>query len=261
MEPIKLWENTPGSCEETPTVTLFIPKNKISDSAIIIFPGGGYCCRAQHEGIKYAEFLAENGFTAFVCDYRVYPHSFPLPLLDARRAVRWVRANAEKYGINKNKIAVMGSSAGGHLAALVSTYTKPIDFEKQDGIDSEDFLPNATILCYPVVISPDAEGVSHKGSYDNLMGEKAAFANSKYLDPALNVTESTPTAFIWHTSEDNVVNVINSYKYASELRKHNIAHELHVLPHGGHGMGLAAEQPHVAQWSGLLLNWLRYTFD
>ena len=148
---MKLWSNVPGMCEETPTLNAYIPKNKNTDYAVVIFPGGAYLRRAEHEGAGYAQFLANNGITAFVCDYRVSPHEFPLPLLDARRAVQLVRSMADEYGIDKRKVAVMGSSAGGHLAALVSTYFDEITYEKNDEIDTEDYIPNAQILCYPVI--------------------------------------------------------------------------------------------------------------
>lgn len=177
-------------------------------------------------------------------------------MLDARRAVRFVRNKAEEYGIDKNKIAVMGSSAGGHLAALVSTYTKPIDFEGLDEIDNENFLPNAQILCYPVICHPADDGVAHTGSYRSLLDDKY-YDLAKEVDPALNVNETTPIAFIWHTANDNAVNVINSYTYATELRKNNISCEMHIFPEGPHGLGLAPNNPHVAKWSELLIGWLK----
>lgn len=252
---MQLWNETPGLCEEIPQITHYAPKIMRSDAAILMFAGGAYCGRAEHEGRGYAEFFAENGINAFVVDYRVRPHYFPLPLLDARRAIRFVRANAEKYGIDPHKIAVMGSSAGGHLAALVSTYTEKIDFEGIDGIDEQDFIPDAQILCYPVIVNPEHEG-SHVNSYKFLLGDRNPDFE-KAIDPAWNVTKSTPEAFIWHTSDDDGVNVINSYAYASALRRADVAVEMHIFPHGEHGLGLAPNDPHVAQWSGLLLNWLR----
>ena len=133
---------------------LLLNSQKCSDAAIVIFPGGAYRGLADHEGRGYAEFLNENGITAFVVNYRVAPHKFPLDLLDARRAVRWGRAHAGEYGICKDKIAVMGSSAGGHLTALVSTYRGAIDHEGMDAVDREEYLPNAQILCYPVICNP-----------------------------------------------------------------------------------------------------------
>lgn len=257
MTTFNLWQNTPGLCEEIPTITAYVPENKKSDGAVVIFPGGGYTKRAEHEGRGYAEFLQAHGITAFVVEYRVAPHHFPLPLLDARRGVRWVRANADKYGLDKNKIAVMGSSAGGHLAALTSTYLDGIDFEGIDEIDSEDFLPNAQILCYPVICSPNDDGVAHLGSYKNLIGGEDREFERK-LDPHRNVSEKTPRAFIWHTAEDTGVNVINSYRYATELRKFDIRVEMHIFPDGRHGLGLAPSIPHTAQWAELLINWLTY---
>ena len=256
METVKLWQNTPGLSEETPVIDVYIPENKKSDAAVVIYPGGGYAKRAPHEGKGYAEFFNAHGITAFVVQYRVSPHTFPLPLLDARRGVRWVRQNADKYGIDKNKIAVMGSSAGGHLAATTATYTKPIDFDGKDSIDKEDFIPNAHILCYPVIVQPDDEGVAHRGSYKNLLGGRDLGMETA-LNPAKNVSDNTSPAFIWHTAADGGVNVINSYTYATALRRHNVPCEMHIFPEGKHGLGLAESVPHTAQWSGLMINWFK----
>lgn len=253
---MKLWNETPGMHLTEPEIIPYVPEEKRSDAAIVIFPGGAYCGLADHEGAGYAEFLAEQGITAFVVNYRVAPQKFPLELLDARRAVRWVRAHAAEYGICKDKVAVMGSSAGGHLAALVSTYRGTIDFEGLDAVDEEDYLPNAQILCYPVICNPAAEGIAHVGSYHNLL-ESRERADQVKVDPSLIADEKTPQAFIWHTAGDAGVNVINSYRYAEKLRDLNVPVEMHIFPYGHHGLGLAPKHPHVAQWSGLLLNWLR----
>ena len=255
-----LWENTPGMCEEIPKISVYKPANKISNMAIIIFAGGAYEFRAEHEGIGYADFLAKNGYTAFVVDYRVAPHKFPLQLLDARRAIRTVRYSAESYGIDKNKIAVMGSSAGGHLAALCSTYFDPVGLENADDIDKEDFIPNYQILCYPV-ISLFGKGITHFGSGENLLGELLV-EKCEELSPHLIVSDKTPPAFIWHTFSDEIVNVENSLMYAKSLKKHNIPTEMHIFPCGCHGLGLANNADktscHVAQWKELLLKWLKY---
>lgn len=259
VEKMDLWKETPGFCEEKPVLTAYIPENKKIDSAIVICPGGGYEHRAEHEGKGYAEFFAKNGYTAFVLDYRVSPHRFPLPLLDARRAIRTVRFYAEKYGIDKNKVAIMGSSAGGHLAALTSTYYEPIEFEEIDEIDKEDFVPNAQILCYPVIKLLGRE-VAHLGSGKNLLGDKLA-EMGEMLSPDLIATEKAPKAFIWHTFSDGGVNVINSLDYARRLREVGGSVECHIFPEGSHGLGLATADNdiarHVSQWSTLLLNWLK----
>lgn len=262
-----LWENPQGMCEETPKITYYKPNAKKSDAAVVIFPGGGYEKRAAHEGEGYALFLAENGISSFVVDYRVSPHRFPLPLLDARRAVRFVRFYSDKFGIDKNKIAVMGSSAGGHLAATVSTYYDKIDFEGVDKIDEEDFVPDKQILCYPV-IKLLGKGVAHLGSGKNLLGDEHAFMGEE-LSPDNIVSEFTPEAFIWHTFEDSAVNVINSLDYAKALKQKSIKAEVHIFPEGRHGLGLSEQKQdvsekeniqrkHVSEWPKLLLRWLRY---
>ena len=184
--------------------------------------------------------------------YRVSPATFPDPLLDARRAVRFVRANAERFGIDTAQVLVMGSSAGGHLAALVSTYREAIDGEGADAIDEQSPFPNAQVLCYPVISSDPSVG--HSGSYQKLLGERLGEAAA--YDPELSVTPETPAAFIWHTAADPVVNVTNSYRYAAALRAANVPCEVHVFPFGPHGMGVAANDPHVAQWVPLLREWL-----
>lgn len=255
MERLYMWDEAPGTYSQVPCLDYYPAENKTTDATIVIFPGGGYTFHAEHEGKGFAEYFNSIGMDAFVCPYRVFPHYFPLPLLDARRAVRYVRAHAEKFGINPDKIGVMGSSAGGHLAALVSTYTAPIAFENMDEIDNANYLPNAVILCYPVIHHPDHTNVAHVGSYENLLGEKMLdFAPS--VSPDLLVKDTTPPTFIWHAVDDTCVDVINSYIYATELRKHNVPCEMHIFPYGDHGIGLAYHIPHTAQWVNLMKNWL-----
>lgn len=255
MQSFDLWNKTPGLCEETPVIEYYPAENKKTDATVVILPGGGYAMRANHEGEGYALYLNSLGMDAFVCQYRVSPHRFPLPLLDARRAMRFVRANAEKFGINKDKVAIMGSSAGGHLAALTSTYTAPIDFEGADEIDSQSAMPNATILCYPVICAPDSL-VAHTGSFENLAGNGNQPRWPGFSCERL-VNETTPTAFIWHTSDDATVNVANSLRYGEALRHKGIKFELHVFPSGNHGLGLAPNSPYVARWAEMLAQWLK----
>lgn len=225
----------------------YTAENKRGDGAVIIFSGGGYSWRAPHEAEPYALKLNDMGIDAFVVDYRVHPDMFPLPLLDARRAIRFVRENADNWQINKEKIAVMGSSAGGHLAELSSTL---FDDEWQDAI------PNAQILCYPVT---DID--SHKGSYENLLGDNIGAHES--VTPTLLASERTPIAFIWHTSSDQSVDVRGSYRYAARLAELGIPVEMHIYPIGGHGLGLAnglydrATLPYVQRWIEDLERWLR----
>lgn len=254
IKTVNLWENTPGMCETVPTLDIYLPENKTSDTAIVILPGGGYRCLADHEGKDYAEFFNAHGIAAFVCKYRVHPHLFPLPLLDARRAIRYVRYHSKEYQVNANQIYIMGSSAGGHLAALTSTYHKAIEFEGLDEIDLQDHKPNGQILCYPV-IALLGKSISHLGSGKHLLGELQAELGEE-LSPHLIADGNAPRAFIWHTFRDSDVNVINTLQYATRLREVGVSTEVHIYPHGYHGLGLAPNLPHTRNWSRELLEWL-----
>lgn len=232
----------------------YLPDTRTHRCAIVIFPGGGYWGRAEHEGQGYAAFLNAHGIAAFVCQYHVYPHQFPVQLLDARRAIRYVRNYAAQFGIDKDQVYVMGSSAGGHLAALVSTYYEPIPSENADAVDQESYIPNGQILCYPV-IKLLGKGVAHLDSGKNLLGDRQA-AMGEELSPDLIANSKAPKAFIWHTFSDSCVSVLNSMDYAKRLSANHVEVELHIYPHGEHGLGLAPDDPHVAQWSESLLQWL-----
>lgn len=233
-----------------PVITAY-PSN--SKGAVIIFPGGGYAMRASHEGEGYAEWFQSIGITSFVVDYRVAPYKHPAQISDAIRAVRYVRHYAEKYGIDKDKIAVMGSSAGGHLAGSVSVHYDKKMYDKTDDIDMEDCKPNATILCYPVI---DMFEYRHDGSRQNLIGERALHADKDFMSLYKHVTKDTPQAFIWHTSSDQAVPVENSLLYADALSKVQVPFEMHIYPIGHHGLGCAKEIPHVAQWTTSLEKWI-----
>lgn len=258
MEKIKLWENIPGMCEEEPVLEFYPAIKKTSDATVVIFPGGGYHFRAPHEGQGYAEYFNTLGMNAFVCEYRVAPHCHPLPLLDARRAVQYVRFNAEKFGINPEKIGVMGSSAGGHLTATISTLFDKFDdvLVNKDEIDYVDSIPNFQILCYPVIALKE---YGHLGSMKNLLGEKSGDETLvESLCAYNNVNEKTPKAFIWHTFDDGGVNVKNSLAYAWKLKEFGIQCEMHVYQNGPHGLGLAREDLSVGQWSDSLKIWLMH---
>lgn len=253
---VNLWSETPGLCLETPTLDIYLPENRLSDIAVVILPGGGYANLAPKEGEGYARFFNEHGIAAFVCQYRVSPHRFPLPLLDARRAVRYVRYHSREFGIDPCKLYLMGSSAGGHLCAMTSTYRNPLEFEGVDEIDSENCLPDGQILCYPVISLHDLS-VTHVGSAQNLLAENYDRL-CKFTSPDLVADRYTPKAFIWHTFDDPGVDVRNSLNYAARLRQVNVPVEMHLYPHGPHGMDLAVDDPHVKDWSARLMAWLKY---
>ena len=254
VKTVNLWENAPGEYEKVPTMDIYIPEKKTTDLAIVVLPGGAYQFLASHEGQGYAEFLNEHGITAFVLSYRVNPYHFPLPLLDARRAMRYVRYHSAEFGIDKNQIYIMGSSAGGHLAALTSTFHQPIEFENVDEIDKESFRPNGQILCYPV-IALLGKGLAHLGSGTNLLGERHAYMGEE-LSPHLIADSTAPRAFIWHTFQDRGVPAVNSLLYAKRLIENGVNTELHIYPQGPHGKGLAQDLPHTQNWTRELLEWL-----
>ena len=252
METIQLWEKVPGYEEghHHPFLKFFKAKNKKGRGTVVILPGGGYAMRAAHEGDGYAEFLNGIGLDCFVLEYRVSPTRFPYPLLDARRAMRYVRANAEKYGIDPDKIAIMGSSAGGHLAEMTAVYREPLGGEGYDALDEVCHVPNAQILCYPVT-----DFDSHNGSYKNLLGEKYT-EMMENLNPIAIAPTDTPPAFIWHTEPDATVKVESTMKYVAKLHSMNIRCELHVYPDGRHGLGVARDNPIVSRWTRDLEFWL-----
>lgn len=250
---VKLWGDEIDSY-----MTIYIPREKTNDCAILIFPGGGYTHRAPHEGKTYAEFFVKQGILAAVVEYRVFPHLFPEPLQDAQRAIQILRYNALKYGIDKNKIAVMGSSAGGHLAATLATYKKSL-VVCEDEISKEEIIPNAQIICYGV-LALNTE-YAHQGSGEHLLAERK-FELGEELSPILIADNTAPQAFIWHTWADTVVPVENSLEYVKKLHSCGVSAELHIFPDGRHGMGLCQDEgkiwEHNAKWSKLMMEWLEY---
>ena len=241
--------------EEEPTLTLYKAERRTTDATVVIFPGGGYSLHAAHEGEGYALYLNSLGMDAFVLNYRVCPHAHPAQLLDARRAIRLIRARAEELKIDPDRIAVMGSSAGGHLAALVSTADYQIDGEGVDDIDLISARPNMQILCYPVT-----DRASHIGSYMKLI-PSCKISDFNRVTPTLLADKDTPPAFIWHTMTDAGVDPTSTLEYAKRLQELDINYELHIYPVGRHGLGLADKDdrllPHVQSWTKLLSEFLK----
>ena len=222
--------------------------------AVLICPGGGYANRAPHEGEPVARRFNQAGLHAFVVQYRVAPHRHPAPLLDASRAVRIIRANAAIWQVDADHIGILGFSAGGHLAASLGVHFADPVLDTGDALATIPCRPDALILCYPVISSG---AHSHAGSFDNLLGEDAPDSLRVKMSAELQVSASTPPAFLWHTFEDAGVPVENSLLFGQALRRFGTPFELHVYPHGKHGLGLAPEDPHVATWMDLCCGWLK----
>lgn len=216
-------------------------------TAIVVLPGGGYWKRAPHEGEGYALWLNTIGIAAYVLEYRIAPDKAPAPMADAQRALRLVRQ------MGYEKVGIMGSSAGGHLAATMTVHYNHRFYEPADEADAVCAKPDFSVLCYPVM---DMGLYRHDGSRQNLLGARSTKSQRDFYSPQLHVNEDTPPAFIWTCAGDSTVPAQNSLLYAMALAENNVPYELHIYDHFGHGWGLADEKPYVAQWAPALKNWL-----
>ncbi len=222
-------------------------------SCFLILPGGGYDHMSDHEGANVAVKLNENGISAFVLYYRVAPYAHPTYINDVKRAMRYIRYNADKYNIDENKIGVMGFSAGGHLASVLAEHYDHYEYERQDEIDTVSAKPNALGMCYPVVtITKD---IMHRRSSDNISGGNEQARQE--LSSELSVREDMPPVFIWHTFEDKSVDCRNSLEMASALKEKDCPFELHIFPEGKHGLDLAEGIEGTRQWFSLYIDWLK----
>jgi pectinesterase len=239
-----------------PTLTVFKPQ-KPNGKAVIICPGGGYAILAfDKEGTRVAEELNKWGITAFVLKNRLPDDSINIdrslaPLQDAQQAIRFVRNNAKEYGIERNKIGIMGFSAGGHLASTAATH---FNFKAEAGnTDTVSVRPDFAILIYPV-ISFDST-ITHKGSRNNLVGANAAAEKINFYSNELQVTPNTPPSFLVHAGDDGAVPVDNSLRYYQACIKNKVPVELHLYPKGGHGFGMNNKTTDD-NWMERLRNWL-----
>ena len=234
--------------------------------AIIVCPGGAYewCCPRDAEPVALR--LLPYGFQTFVLNYSIGDKAvYPAPLRDLSKAVCHVRDNAEEYNVDPDKIFVMGFSAGGHLSAAYGVFWNT-EMAQFDGMIKGSNKPTGVAPCFPVITADPATG--HRYSYSKICGgdEFVDSLADKY-NPSLHVSEDTVPMFLWHTFEDEAVPVASSLIMADALNRAKIPFELHIFPHGGHGMVLANEEsagrneklvdPHTAKWVEMLVCWLR----
>ena len=247
-----------GSDEvDRPKLMVYLPqRDKANGAGVLVIPGGGYHGLAiDHEGHEVAEWLNAKGVAAFVLTYRLGPkYHHPAMLLDAQRGIRTIRARADEWGVKRDKLGVMGFSAGGHLASTLATHYDEVHAEPADAIDSQSARPDFAVLCYPVISM--RETYTHAGSRTNLLGEKPDAALVQNLSNDTRVTSQTPPTFIFQTNDDVVVPAENAVAFYLALRKAKVPAELHVFEPGKHGVGLAQQQGDLAIWPELLLNWL-----
>jgi len=246
--------------KDIPTLTpFFAPPAKATGAAMIICPGGAYASLAPHEGVHYALWLNEQGITGFVLKYRLgtsgYRH--PAMMQDVLRAIRYVRAHAAGWKLDPNRVGVMGSSAGGHLASTAITHFDAGNPDAPDPVDRFSSRPGLGILCYPVITMGQH---THSGSRRNLLGENPDLKLVESLSNEKQVTRHTPPTFIFHTFEDATVPLENSLDFAAALRRNGVPFSLHIYPKGGHGIGLGSAQWNPDQrhsWTTECAIWLK----
>jgi acetyl esterase/lipase len=249
------------SLVQQPAVEVYLPsRQSTTGQAVIICPGGGYGILAYNwEGTDIAKWLNANGIVAIVLKYRL-PNSKSnidpklSPLLDAQRAIRLVRANSEKWNIKKDKVGIMGFSAGGHLASTAGTHFDKGNANAADTIDRISSRPDFMILMYPVISM--SKEYMHKGSRNNLIGATADSAMARYYSNDLQVTKETPPTFIVHATDDTGVPVENSLSFYQALKNNGVPAEMHIYPYGGHGFGLAVGKGYLATWPDRCIDWL-----
>jgi acetyl esterase/lipase len=241
-----------------PTLTAFYPpKEKANGTAVIICPGGGYIRLAMpHEGYDVGKWFSENGVTAFVLKYRlpddrIMQNKAVGPLQDIQESVRLVRRNAKEWGIDPNKIGVVGFSAGGHLASTVSTHYK----DKVYDSDSTSARPDFSVLVYAVVSLTGKD--IHAGSAESLLGKNPDVKLLETYTSYLQVTKDTPPAFLVCSQDDKTVPLINSVMYYLAMKANNIPGELHIYEKGGHGYGLAPKGGSESAWPEALKKWMK----
>lgn len=204
--------------------------------AVVICPGGGYEFTSDREAEPIAIRLNALGYQAFVLRYSIAPADFPVALYEAAQAVAIVRGHAKEWNVDAEKIVIGGFSAGAHLAASLGMFWDKDFIERDLGIKKEMFKPNGMLLSYPVITSKE---FAHRGSIINLLGKRYDELVD-FVSLEDQVSQNTPQAFIWHTYDDNVVPVQNSLLLANSMKKYDIPLELHIYPHGAHGLGLAS---------------------
>ncbi len=241
---IPLWDGPAprslGAAEkDTPRLYVYLPEKTARPTrAMVILPGGGYEFLAyEHEGIHEAEWFQKRGIAAFVLFYRLpingYRH--PVPLLDAQRAVRLVRSRAAEWNIDPAQVAVMGFSAGGHLASTLVTHFDAGTANAADPVERQSCRPDYSVLVYPVITFKP--GVTHEGSKLNLLGPNPNSELVEILCNETQVTPQTPPTVLVHSIDDGAVPIENSRLMLAALQKAGVPAELQEYAHGGHGFG------------------------
>jgi acetyl esterase/lipase len=258
LQVLRLWSGAAplqkgeDPAKDIPTLTVFVPPTgKANGAAMIVFPGGAYSHLSPREGLPAARWLAGNGITTFILKYRLgkkYQH--PAELDDAQRAIRYVRAQAANWGLDPQRVGIIGFSAGGHLACMAATHFDAGAADSADPIERASSRPDLHLLLYPVVTLSDEANV-HQPSRAWLVGDKPTAETLEFLSGEKQVTRDTPPAFVVHSTGDTTVPPANSDRYVAALEAQGVPLVYLRGPIGKHGFGITED------WSGPALAWLR----
>jgi acetyl esterase/lipase len=255
-----------------PVLTVYLPspitemnwKDK-TRKCILICPGGGYGFVSEREGEPIALKFAAEGYNAFVLKYSIAPHKFPTAIREAAAAMELIYANAAAWKCETDHVAIIGFSAGGHLAGH---YTNCFDCPEVREVFPESKAVNASILCYPVITSDPRH--SHAGSFRNLSGhQELTNEDHEMFSLERKVTPNTPPTFLWHTAPDDCVPVMNCLLYAQALAANKVPFTVHIYPDGWHGLATVDDTTNnplpekIAQANGWLdaaYLWLKTVF-
>lgn len=258
--------------ENTSALTAYLPDNLAEMGrqgqkrpCLLICPGGAYAFCSQREAEPVALNFLPEGYNVFVLNYSVVPSRFPTQLLEAAAAMELIYSHADDWHCDVSRVAIMGFSAGGHLAAH---YSNCYDWPEVREVFPDSKPVQASILCYPVISTDPA--VAHMGSFENLLGHSPLTPEeAERFSCHLQVTAHTPPTFLWHTSTDEAVPVMNSLLYTQALAGWKVPFELHIYPSGGHGLAtvdhvtngyLDSAAGHAVDWLEEAKKWLRITF-
>lgn len=250
------------SLVQSPDIAVYLPtRRNATGQAVVICPGGGYGILAyEWEGTEVAKWLNSKGIAGIVLKYRlpnaksnITPHLSPL--MDAKRALRLVRANAAKWNIQKDRIGVMGFSAGGHLASTLLTQSDEGNNASPDSIEQQSSRPDFGVLVYPVISM--SKPIMHQGSRNNLIGSNPVAELATKYSSELQVTKATPPTFLIHAMDDGAVPMENSLLFFQAMKEAGVTGELHVYPMGEHGFGLGIGKGAVENWTNLCAEWMK----
>jgi acetyl esterase/lipase len=240
-----------------PTLTIYLPpKEKANGTAVIVIPGGGYSnvC-ITHEGYAVAERFVEMGIAAFVLKYRIPNDKYMIdksigPVQDAQRAIQLVREKAKEFGIDKDRVGILGFSAGGHLASTAGTHFQHHYIDVKRNVN---LRPDFMILIYPVISFADS--IAHRGSRNNLIGKDASPEMIKKFSNELQITKRTPPTYLVHAEDDDGVKLQNTLVFGTALQKNKVPFDFYLYEKGGHGFGLINSSSNV-KWMDLVHQWM-----